>query len=239
MRFEVAHRPRGSNLLDDYVLVSVDADLSCDAERALRDLPRAQLGMLGQCARRGERVRAAGADGEDAAFVGRDDVAVAGEEERALLVGDDEQRLQVAQNLVRAPLLAQFDGGTLKVAVVLFEFAFKAREEREGVGGGPGEAAENLLVVESADFARAALHDRVAVCHLSVPRERDAPPAPYEQDGCAAKLSFGATHRKHCTIETGEKGSQASLRGGRTRVENRGARARIRTGVEIWVMIGV
>ena len=104
------------------------------------DLARAHLGVLEQCARRGERVGAAGADGEDAAVVGRDDVAVAGEQERALLVGDDQERLEVAQNLVRAPLLAQLDGGALEVAVILFELALEAREEREGVGGRAGEA---------------------------------------------------------------------------------------------------
>jgi hypothetical protein len=183
-------RASTSNLFDDYVLVRVDAYLARDAQRALGYLLRAHLRVFEQGARRRERVRAARADGEHAA-VGRDHVAVAGEEERALLVGDDEHRFEVAQNFVRAPLLAQLDGRAFEVPVVLFELALEAREQREGVRARAREARENLLVVEATDFARAALHDGVAVRHLTVARERDAPVAAYEQDGGASESVFG------------------------------------------------
>ncbi len=51
--------------------------------------------MHHQGAGRGQGVRAAGADGANA-IVGLDDVTVAAQQKRVVLVGHDQQRLQVA-----------------------------------------------------------------------------------------------------------------------------------------------
>src|SRR5438270_12638361 len=82
--------------LDGDVAVRVDADVAGDLERALGDLARAELRGVDHGARGGERVRPARADGDDAAF-GLDDVAGAGDEERLVRVGDDDERLELAQ----------------------------------------------------------------------------------------------------------------------------------------------
>ena len=59
----------------------------------------------------------------------------------------------------------------LEVAAVLFELGFEAREEREGVGGGAGEAGQDRVVVEPPDLAGALLEDGVAERDLAVAGE--------------------------------------------------------------------
>src|SRR5262249_60388125 len=81
----------------------------------------------------GQRERAARADGEDALLRG-DQVAGAGDQERGRLVGDDQERLELAEHLVRAPVLGELDRGALEVAAVLLELGLETGEEREGVG---------------------------------------------------------------------------------------------------------
>src|SRR4051794_23853467 len=80
---------------DDMVLVRVDAEIGRDLERLLDDGLRRQLGVLQQRARRGARVGAAGADRDDA-VLRLEDVAVAGDDERRLLVRDREHGLEPA-----------------------------------------------------------------------------------------------------------------------------------------------
>ena len=95
------------------------------------------------------RVGAAGADGANA-VVGLDHVAIAGEQKRGLGVGDDQQRVQVAQRAVLAPFLGEFNGGSRQIAVIFLQFAFEAPEERERVGGAAGKARDDLVVVQAA-----------------------------------------------------------------------------------------
>ena len=62
------------------------------------------------------------ADGRRVA-VGLDDVAGAGQQQRLLAVGDDQQRLQPAQHAIGAPVLGQLDRRAQQVAVVLLQLA--------------------------------------------------------------------------------------------------------------------
>ena len=73
-----------------------------------------QVGDRHQGAGGGQGVVAAGADADDAVFR-LQHVAVAGEGEAAVLVGDGHQRLQPAQVAVGAPVLGEFDAGALKL----------------------------------------------------------------------------------------------------------------------------
>src|SRR5262245_19272363 len=98
-----------SELLDRDPVVRVDVDLGGDLERLARDVRGGELRLvLEQRARRGEREGAAGPDREHA-LVRRDQIAGARDQERALLVGDDEQCLELAEHLVGAPLLGELD----------------------------------------------------------------------------------------------------------------------------------
>lgn len=177
-----------AQFFDDDLLIRIDADVARDPQTFDGDVARAQLGVREQGARGGEGVGAARSDGERAIlFVGRDHVAVAGEQEGASLVGDDEQGFEVAQNLVSAPLLAQLDGGAFEIAVILFELTLEACEQREGVRARAREPGKDTLVIESSHFARRALHHGVAERDLPVAGHRDARAAPDEQDGRAAQ----------------------------------------------------
>ena len=73
----------------------------------------------------------------------------------ALAVGDREHRLEPAQHAVGAPVLGQLDRRAHQVALVLLELGLEALEQREGVGGGAGEAGQHLVVVQAAHLARA------------------------------------------------------------------------------------
>ena len=107
--------------------------------RLLDDAARVEIGVLDERARRGERERAARADGRHL-VLRLDHIAVAGDDEQLLRIADQQQRLEAPQVAVRAPVLRELDGGAREVAVLL-ELAFEALEQREGIGRAAGEAA--------------------------------------------------------------------------------------------------
>src|SRR5664279_2266239 len=123
--------------------------------------------MPEQRAGRRRRVRAAGTHG-DHALVRRDDVAGSREEERDLLVGHDEQGLELTQRLLGAPVRRELHGRALELAVELLELPLEPCEERHGVGRRAGEARENLSVQEPANLRGAAFHDGRPHRHLAV-----------------------------------------------------------------------
>ena len=126
------------------------------------------------------------ADGEDP-LVGRDDVARPREEERRLRVGDDEERLELPERLLRPPVGRQLDGGALELSVELLELPLEAGEEGDGVGRRAGEAGEDLPVEEPADLRGAVLDDGRPHRHLPVAPERDASVPPDAEDGRVAE----------------------------------------------------
>jgi hypothetical protein len=131
--------------------------------------------VLEQRPRRGLRVGAAGADGDDA-VLGFEHVAVAGDDQRGLLVGHRQHGLQAAQHAVGAPVLGQLDGGAHQVALVLLQLGLEALEQREGVGRGAGKAGQHLVAVQLAHLARAGLDDDVpSVTWPSPPSATSAP----------------------------------------------------------------
>src|ERR1019366_6271913 len=50
---------------------------------------------------------------------------------------------------------------------------FEAREEREGIGRGPGEARQNLVVVQAAQLAGGAFQDLATEAHLPIAGHHD------------------------------------------------------------------
>ena len=98
-----------------------------------------------------------------------------------------EHRLEPAQNAIAAPVLRELDGGAFEVAAILFELRFEAREQRERIGGRAGEAGENPVVVEPADFPGGLLDDGLAEGHLPVAGQHGAVAMPDREDGRAVK----------------------------------------------------
>src|SRR6266446_5053675 len=124
---------------DGALVVRIDADVGGDRERLVHDVSSGELGILqnGPCG--GLRIGAARADRDDAEL-GLEHIALAGDDQRALLVGDREHRLQAPQDAVGAPVLRELDRRAHQIALVLVELALEALEERESVRRAAGEA---------------------------------------------------------------------------------------------------
>src|SRR6185295_8096031 len=116
-------RPEGSftlEYLDLELGVGVDADLGGDLERFPDDLPRGQLRVLHQRPGRRHGEGAARADPDDA-VVRLDDVALPRDQQRALLVRDQQEGLQAPQEAVGAPFLRKVDRRLRDVPLRLLE----------------------------------------------------------------------------------------------------------------------
>ena len=190
---------------------------------------RVQLRVLHQCARRRQRVRAAGTDGQDA-VVRLNQIAGAGDQVRALGVRDDEKGLQLAQVLVHPPVLRQLDDRALHVAAVLLELRLEAGKEREGVGRGAGEAGQDLVVIEAPHLGRAVLHDGRADRHLPVARHRHRAVAAHAEDGRRSNERFvhEAGSYRNVAMRTGRR-----RRGGTFNAEHVGDRALVPLSIRI------
>ena len=185
-RYSVLLSMRGSGLafqfVGDDVVVGIDADVARDFEALAGDGERVHLGVVIQRARGGQRKHPAGADGSDAVFR-LDHVAVAGEDEGAGFVGDDEHGFEAAQHAVGAPVFGEFDRCAQQLPVLFFQLAFKTLEKGEGVGGAAGKSGEDTVFIETADFARVALHDGVAERDLAVTGDGDVATTTDGEDG--------------------------------------------------------
>src|SRR6204780_3368140 len=106
--------PLTLQLLDCDVIVGVDADYARDLHRLFSNFASAQICVVHQGAGGGGGVAAPGTDRRQR-FVGVDNVARAGDEKCLRFIGNKEQGLEVAQHLVSAPILGQFDRGPVQV----------------------------------------------------------------------------------------------------------------------------
>src|SRR5689334_13211470 len=79
----------------------------------------------------------------------------------------------MTQNLVGPPVLGKFDYAARQVAVELLQLRFESREERESVGGGPGESSQDFVVIESPQLPRGCFEDFVTERDLAVTRHHD------------------------------------------------------------------
>src|ERR1700722_9569428 len=164
---------RTSQLFYCHTVIGIDAHAAGDLHGFFGDLAAGELGVLGEGLGGGLGVGTSAADGGHAA-VGLDDVALSAEQERLFFVADQQQGFEVAQEFIGAPVFGQFHGTAAEVAVILLELGFEAAEEGEGVGGGTGEAGQNFIVVEAADFFGSVLDDGLAEGDLAVAGEDDS-----------------------------------------------------------------
>src|SRR5215813_6293856 len=79
----------------------------------------------------------------------------------------------MAQKLICPPLLGKFYGRPPQIAMVLIKLAFKSAEQRKRVRGRTGEACEDLLLIETANFLRAMLDYGLTERDLAVPSHND------------------------------------------------------------------
>jgi hypothetical protein len=149
-----------------------------------RNAARVEGGVQRQRLRRRQRVRASRSNRHDP-IVRLDEIAVAGQEVGRLPVHYDEHGLQTAQDAIGTPILRELDGRALEIAAILLQFGLEPREEGERIGGRPGKAGQDPLVVEPPDLARALLDDGVAEGDLAVAgHDRLAVVADGQDRGC-------------------------------------------------------
>ena len=146
-----------------------------------------RLGVLQQRPGRRLRIRPAGAYRDQSRF-GFDDVSHAGDDQRGFAVGDGEHRLQAPQHPVGAPILGELDRGAQQISLVFVELRLEALEQRERIRRPPGEARENLVVVQAPDLACARLHNDVAQRYLAVAAQRNFAVAARGQDRRSVEL---------------------------------------------------
>ena len=156
-----------------HTVIGIDAHAAGDLHGFFGDLTAGELRVCSQGLGRGLGVGASAADGGYAA-VGFDDVALSAEQERLFFVADQQQGFEVPQEFIGAPVLGEFHGAAAEIAVILLQLGLEAAEEGEGVGGGTGEAGQNFVVVEAADFFGGVLDDGLAEGDLAVASEDDS-----------------------------------------------------------------
>src|SRR3546814_8396014 len=86
--------------------LGVDADVAGDLERFGGDGLRVESGVRKQRARGGQRERAAGAD-RDQTILGFDHVTGAADDQRGVLVGHRQQRLELSEAALGAPVRSE------------------------------------------------------------------------------------------------------------------------------------
>ena len=166
-----------SQLLHRHLVVRVDADPGGDAHAPRRDGLGVEVGV----ARRARAPRPARTCPPEPIPIspssGSMHLARPRHDERRVGVGDGQERLQPAQDPVAPPLLGQLDrrprAGCRRCCS---RRRLEPLEEREGVGGGAGEAGEDAVVVDAANLARrcASRSSRRG----SPARRRPSPPRP-------------------------------------------------------------
>src|SRR5579875_2416148 len=148
---------------DDDIVVGVDVDLRCDAQRLTRQAFRIEIGKFHECLGGGQGVRSPAADEQ---LFGRP---------------HDEQRFQTAQRSVLPPIFRQLDGRAGEVVFELVELPFELLEQGDPVCGRPCKARDDLPPGDSSDFACTMLHHVLVERHLPVARHRQ-PPVPTNRD---------------------------------------------------------
>ena len=134
-----------------------------------------------------------------------DDIAVAAQQVHMFLVRDQQQRFELPQQFVGAPVLGEFHRSAGQVAGKLLQLALKPREEGERVRGRSCEAGEDLVLIEPPQLLGAGLHYGRAQRYLSVRRHHNRPVAPHTQYGgrpntsaVSGVVGVGSSGQAHC-----------------------------------------
>lgn len=123
--------------------------------------------MLDQRGSRGRCVRTSAADRSNRA-VGLDHIALATEQERSILIRDQQEGFELPEHFVGAPVFRKLDCRSSEISVKLIELRLKASEERKGVRGRTGEACKDLVVIQTPNLTRAMLDDPLTERDLTI-----------------------------------------------------------------------
>ena len=174
------------------MVVGVDADRGGDGHGLAGDRLGVEVGSSKR-AGGGEREIAARADAHDI-VVGLEHVAVAGQDQALVGVGDDHHGLETAEITVGAPVLGELDASALELIGEALELGLKPLEQGEGVGGGAGEARDDVAVADAADLLGVALDDGLAEGDLAVAGDHHLAAFADGEDGRAVPGVGGLAH---------------------------------------------
>src|ERR1019366_3762496 len=127
----------------------------------------------------------AGADRRNAG-IGLDHISLAAQQERSFLIGNQQQRFQMAEKFVGAPVFREFDSRAADVAVILLQLGLETAEQRESVGGRAGKSGKNLVLIEAANLLSSMLDDGFTERDLSVASHDHLVVAANAEDGGGA-----------------------------------------------------
>src|SRR5271166_3078837 len=156
-----------SQLLNRHSVVGIDADFAGDLHGLFGNLTSRQVRVFAERGRGCRSVRATAADGRNTR-VRLDDVSLSTYQERLLLIGDQQERLERAQHFVGAPVLGQLDRSTTEVAMILLQLGLETRKQRERVGGGAGKPRQNFVLIKPPNLTGGVLDDAFPKRDLAV-----------------------------------------------------------------------
>ena len=141
---------------------------------------------------RGQRPRRSHSEGSTRpnrhdAVVRLHEVPVAGKEEHLLLVGNNQEGIEVPQHPVGAPVLCELHTGPFQIASVPFQLRFELRKQRLRVRGGSRETGQHRPFAHAAQLAGAVLYHDIAERDLSVGCQNRAAVATDGQNGGCVK----------------------------------------------------
>ena len=164
--------------------VGVDADLRRHRHRLAGDRFGVHAVDVDQRARRGQRVLPARANA-DQAVIRLEHVAIAGQQQRHLGVGDRHHGLEPPQIAVRAPVLGELHGSPHQLTGMPLELGLEPLEQGEGIRRATGEPRHDLAVAEATHLARGRLQDRALPAHLTIAGNHHVTVRSDRQDGRA------------------------------------------------------
>src|SRR5258708_38801064 len=174
-------------LFDCKVGIGENANLAGDAHGLHRQILRCEFRVLQQRARRGQSIRAARSDSHQS-VVWLNHIASPGKNERALGIGYDQQRFQMAKRAVLAPLLGQLNRGFLQIARKLLQLPLEALKKGDRVGRRARETGHDFVVVKTPRLPRRMLHHVITHGHLAIGDQHHFVFLPHAQHRSAVHL---------------------------------------------------
>ena len=98
-------------------------------------------------------------------------------------------------------IVSELDRRARELAGILLELGLQPLEQREGVGGGPGKAADHVAFAEAAHLLGIGLHDGLADGDLAVAADHHAAALADGEDGGAVPGGIGGEFGRGHTTE--------------------------------------
>lgn len=172
-------------------MIGENADIGGNLHCLADYLDSWHVGVVDESSGRRQSEIGPGADGQNPIFVGLHEIAIPGDEEALLLIGNDHLGLELAQDTIGAPVLGKLDDCSLQIALELIEFGLESAVECQTVSRAAGESDQNLALAGSLHLVGTGLDDGVVEGHLAVARHARFAVAADHKDGGGREAIHG------------------------------------------------